>query len=150
MHKLPESFSTAILIVLPKKDKDLLKPTSYRPISLLITDYKIIAKILSNRLSKYLPKLVHMDQTGFIKNRQSADNVTRLLSIIHLAQKREEMSVAVALDAEKAFDRFEWDFLFKVLEKYGLGVSFIKWIKTLNTNPIAKIVTNGQISTPFQ
>ena len=59
------------------------------------------------------------------------------------------MSVAVALDAEKAFDRLEWDFLFKVLEKYELGKSFIQWIKILNTNPQAKVVTNGQISTPF-
>lgn len=149
-HKLPESFLTAILIVLPKKDRDPLKPTSYRPISLLNMDYKIIAGILSNRLSKYLPKLIHMDQTGFTKNRQSADNVTWLLSMIHLAQKREEMSVAVALDAEKAFDRLEWDFLFKVLEKYGFGVSFIKWIKILNTNPRAKVVTNGHISASFQ
>ena len=148
-HKLPESFSTAIIIVLPKKDKDLLDPASYRPISLLNTDYKIIAKILSNRLTKYLPKLIHNDQTGFIKNRQSVDNVTRLLSLIHLAQKRQEASLAITLDAEKAFDRLEWDFLFKVLEKYGLGLSFINWIKTLNTAPRAKVVTNNQISAPF-
>ena len=148
-HKLPESFSTAILIVLPKKDRDLLDPASYRPISLLNTDYKIIAKMLSNRLSKYLPKLVHDDQTGFIKNRQSVDNITRLLSLIHLAQKRQETSMAIALDAEKAFDRLEWDFLFKVLGKYGLGPTFINWIKTLNASPKAKVVTNNQISPSF-
>ena len=148
-HKLPESFLTAIIIVLPKKDKDLLDPASYRPISLLNTDYKIIAKTLSNRFTKYLPKLIHNDQTGFIKNRQSLDNVTRLLSLIHLAQKRQERSLAITLDAEKAFDRLEWDFLFKVLEKYGLGSSFISWIKILNTAPRAKVVTNNQISTPF-
>ena len=58
-HKLPESFTTAIITVLPKKDRDPLNPASYRPISLLNTDYKIIAKILSTRLSKYLSKLIH-------------------------------------------------------------------------------------------
>lgn len=146
---LPESFSTAIITVIPKKDRDPLKPSSYRPISLLNTDYKIIAKALANRLAIYLPKLINVDQTGFVQKRQSADNVSRLLSIIHLAQTGDELCVALALDAEKAFDRLEWDYLFKVLGKFGLGEVFINWVKALYYEPKAKVITNGQISSVF-
>ena len=55
-------------------------------------------------LSKYLPKLIHMYQNGFTKNRQSTDNVTRLLRLVHLAHKRQRISVAIALDGEETFD----------------------------------------------
>ena len=146
---LPDSFSMAIITVIPKKGKDPLKASSYRPISLLNADYKIVAKLLARRLAEFLPKLVREDQTGFVKKRRLSDNVARFISILHLAQKRKELSVAVALDAEKAFDRLEWDFLFKVLEKYGLGNGFINWVKALYKQPKAKVVTNGQSSQSF-
>lgn len=60
-----------------------------------------------------------------------------------------EPSIAVALDAEKAFDRLEWPFLFRVLTRFGFGPSFINWVRTLYHKPQAKISTNGQISSTF-
>lgn len=59
------------------------------------------------------------------------------------------MNDAVTLDAEKAFDRLEWPYLFKVLTKFGFGEVFINWVKILYEKPKAKILTNGQISSPF-
>lgn len=146
---LPESFSTAIITVIHKKNKDPLKCASYRPISLLNTDYKLISKVLANRLGQYLPQLINPDQSGFILKRSSSNNLCRLFNIIHLAKSKTEPSIAVALDAEKAFDRLEWPFLFKVLAKYGFGQSFINWVKTLYHMPRARITTNGQISAVF-
>ncbi|XP_069741131.1 rab GTPase-binding effector protein 1 isoform X9 [Narcine bancroftii] len=67
-YELPDSCSSALITLIPKKDRDPLKVSSYRSISLLNVDYKIIAKILANRLAKFLPKLIHIDQTGFIKD----------------------------------------------------------------------------------
>lgn len=60
-----------------------------------------------------------------------------------------EPSIAVALDVEKAFDRLEWPYLFKVLAKFGFGSSFISWVQTLYHNPQAKVSTNRQISSTF-
>lgn len=67
--KLPVSMTEATIIVLHKEGKDPLETKSYRPISLLCTDAKIVAKILAVRLNKTISRLVHPDQTGFIPGR---------------------------------------------------------------------------------
>jgi len=115
----------------------------------LNSDYKLIFKALANRLGQHLPNLINPDQSGFILKRSSANNLCRLFNIIHLTKSKTEHSVAVALDAEKAFDRLEWLYLFKVLEKFGFGHLLINWVKTLYHKPRAKIITNGQTSTAF-
>lgn len=82
-RSLPESFSTAIITVIHKKNKDPLKCSSYRPISLLNTDYKLISKALVKRLGQYLPQLINPDQCGFIQKRLSSNNLCHLFNIIH-------------------------------------------------------------------
>ncbi len=64
---LPQSFYQATISVLPKKGKDPLNCSSFRPISLLNVDCKILAKVLARRLENVLPTILAPDQTGFIK-----------------------------------------------------------------------------------
>jgi len=79
---LPPTLTQAIITVIHKKGKDELNVGSYRPISLLNIDYKIYAKILANRLTPLMNKIVHNDQTGFISNRSSTSNLRRLFDIL--------------------------------------------------------------------
>ena len=82
-----------------KKGKDPVECTSYRPISLMNSDVKLFAKVLALRMEPFMNKLVHPDQTGSIKSRISADNVRRLLHVIHSAPEINLPCAVLSLDA---------------------------------------------------
>lgn len=140
---LPFSMRQALISLILKPNKDPLDCGSYRPISLLNVDVKILAKILAIRLESIVQSVIHIDQTGFIKNRQGFFNLRRLMNIIYTSSDSSIPEVLVSLDAEKAFDRIEWDYLFLTLKKFGFGDRFISWIKLLYSSPLASVKTNG-------
>lgn len=143
---IPSHMNTAIISLLLKPNKDPTYPSSYRPLSLINTDLKIITKTLTTRIETVMSTIIHPDQTGFIKNRQAIDNIRRLFNLIDISQKQLNNTIIVSLDAEKAFDKVNWTFLFSTLHRFGFGDSFIHWIRTLYTSPRASVVTNGIIS----
>jgi len=122
--------NTALISVLLKPNKDPTLCTSYRPISLINTDMKIISKTLASRLETVISSLIHFQiQTGFIKGRHSSDNIRHLFNIMN-NNKTQNTTIIVSLDAEKAFDKVNWNFLFAALDKFGFGESFVHWIRT--------------------
>uniref|UniRef100_A0A3Q3FRX3 Reverse transcriptase domain-containing protein n=1 Tax=Labrus bergylta TaxID=56723 RepID=A0A3Q3FRX3_9LABR len=146
---LPPTLNLAHISLILKKDKPSDSCASYRPISLLGVDSKILSKLLAQRLEEALPILVGSDQTGFIKGRYSHSNVRRLLNVIQFSQNTKKRILAVSLDAEKAFDRVEWEYLFDVLNRFGLGSGFTTWIKLLYRSPSARVLVNGSVSEMF-
>uniref|UniRef100_A0A3P9C0F7 Reverse transcriptase domain-containing protein n=1 Tax=Maylandia zebra TaxID=106582 RepID=A0A3P9C0F7_9CICH len=146
---LPPTLNLAHISLILKKDKPADLCTSYRPISLLSVDCKILSKILSRRLEEVLPVLIKPDQTGFVKNRYSRSNVHRLINVAQFSQNTNYRALAISLDAEKAFDRVEWEYLFDVLDRFGLGSEFVKWVKLLYGAPAARVLVNGSVSDVF-
>lgn len=103
---LPKSTNAAFISLILKSGKDSTKCGSCRPISLLNSDTKIIAKVSATRLDKYSPSLIGPDQNGFVKGRQAFHNIRTVLNVMHF--KKESLDCALlSLDAEKAFDRVE-------------------------------------------
>ncbi|XP_072114005.1 3-hydroxy-3-methylglutaryl-CoA reductase a isoform X1 [Mobula birostris] len=145
----PPSWREAIISVIPKEGKDKLECGNYWPISVLNLDYKLFTSILARRLEKLLPCLIHLDQTGFIQQRQTQDNIRRTLHILEQVNKNKTETVVVGLDAEKAFDSVSWAFLYRVLGRFGFQEKFIKVIQTLYDSPTAGIKINGDLSDSF-
>ena len=147
--EIPASWRHAIISVLPKDGKDKLECSNYRPISILNIDYKLFTTVLSKRIENILPELIHLDQTGFVKQRQTQDNIRRTLHIIDRIIEQGIETAIISLDAEKAFDSVRWSFLYKVLEKFGFHKSIIEVFEALYDKPSAKIKINGHLSNPF-
>ncbi len=105
--------------------------------------WKILSKILATQLEDLLPKIIKEDQTGFIKDRNTRNNVRRLLNVIQAFWQTDIDGPVLSLDTEKAFDRLERACLFYALNKFGLSDNFIRWVKILYDSPQAAILTNG-------
>ncbi len=146
---LTETQNTALITLIHKGgEKDLLK--NYRPISLLCSDYKILAKILTNRIKKTLPIIISQEQTGGMTNRQITQNLNSYRNIItHFTEENPNNAAIVSLDFEKAYDRVDRQFLYKVMAKFGFDPKFINFIKTLYDNAKAKALVNGTPSEPI-
>lgn len=147
--KLPPTLNQACISLILKKNKDPLSCSSYRPISLLNVDFKLLSKMLALRLETVLPTIISPNQTGFIKNRHSFFNLRRLLNTIYQLPHTSSPEAVIALDAEKAFDRVEWGYLFHTLEAFGFGKNFVTWIKLLYSSPVASVKTNSTQSEYF-
>lgn len=120
---LPPSLRKALITLIPKPDKPQTKCELYRPVSLINNDAKILAKVLALRLEDHLPAIINNDQNGFVKNRQAFHNIRRVLNIIYEKTDAKDNCILL-LDAEKAFNRVEWPYIFDVLSRYGCGPKF--------------------------
>ena len=113
-------------------------------------DYKILSKILAERLKKVLPFIIHPDQRGGVQGRCIGENIRLIEDIMFEIDNLEEEAVIFLQDQEKAFDRVEWDWLFSSLKHFNFGDTFISWLQTLYKNSLSSIMTNGQQSSYFK
>jgi hypothetical protein len=91
----------------------------FRPISLLGCLYKIIAKVLTNRLAKAMSPLIAHTQSAFIKGRNLVDGVLVVNEVVDLAKKSGKECLIFKVDFEKAYDSVEWSFLEYMLRRFG-------------------------------
>ncbi|KAJ3480915.1 hypothetical protein NLI96_g8028 [Meripilus lineatus] len=131
------------------KKKDNTEITNYRPITLLNSDYKILTKCIATRLLTIAPTIIHPNQAGFVPGRSIADQVRLLKLIINNAEVTEENGVIIALDQEKAYDRFRHDYLWRVLGAFRIPEELVQTIRNLYENAKSVVIINGVKSEPF-
>ena len=131
---LHDSALMGIINLIPKQGKDARFLCNLRPITLLNTDYKILEKLLANRLEVGLVKIVHTSQKGFMKNQRIAINIRKALDIIMYAEQEDLDAVILLVDFQKCFDMIEFHAIFGSLEFFNNGPNYINMIKVTYNN----------------
>lgn len=147
-EKMSESMNTAIIkIIFKKGDRRLM--SNYRPIALLTSDYKILAKILAERLKGVLDKLIENDQQGFVRGRDISGNIILVKEIIEYCDRENKEGALILMDFQKAYDRVSREVMFELLERLNFGEIFRKYVRLLYKEAAARIEINDQFSESF-
>ena len=136
-----------ITLIFKKEDPEELK--NWRPISLLTADYKIIAKVLANRLKNVMRSLIHPDQTCSVPGRSSERNATLLRDISDYVASKNTTCAFLAIDQEKAFDSVDWEFMHRVLDEMNFGPCLRGMVECLYTDIQSAILSNGHLANFF-
>ena len=144
---VPEGFLRGSIAAILKPGADPLSPVGYRPITLLNTDYRLLARVLADRLQAALQSVVSPCQTAFLKGRRSGANILALQLLMDGLPANSEV-VAALLDVSKAYDTIDRSFLLSVMAELGVGQEFISWVATLLSDTSACVVINGHASMP--
>ena len=144
---LHTSARRGILSLIPKANRDARKLKNLRPIALLNVDLKILEKVLANRISTVIDKLIHQHQKGFMKSRRISANICKVLQIIK--STKDEDGLIISVDFQKCFDQIDFEAIYGSLKYFGFGEKFIQTIRTVYTGFTACIQNNGYFSEPF-
>ncbi|PNW81093.1 hypothetical protein CHLRE_07g341553v5 [Chlamydomonas reinhardtii] len=163
----PRGFLDGVITCFSKPG-DPLQPSSYRPITLLGTDYRTLARVLARRLIPVFSTVIHPAQTAFLPGRRIADNVLLLQLLPELMRVAEgggpggggggggggaagstadaDRGVVAFLDFYKAYDTLDRNFLYRCLAVMGVGSGFLAWVKLLLTGTRSAALANGYLS----
>ncbi|XP_010463164.1 PREDICTED: uncharacterized protein LOC104743817 [Camelina sativa] len=147
---LPKGVNSTILTLIPKKS-DSTEMKDYRPISCCNVLYKVVSKIIANRLKIILPSFIAPNQSAFIKDRLMMEN---LLLASELVKDYHKESISprcmMKIDISKAFDSVQWPFLINILKAINVPANFIHWIELCICSASFSVQVNGELAGYFQ
>jgi hypothetical protein len=133
-------------IALVPKLKNPANVSDFRPIGLCNVLYKMVSKVLANRLKEVLPSVISSNQSAFIPGRLITDNVLAAYETLHTMHTNMWSKVGfmgIKLDMSKTYDRVEWKFLEVVIEKLGFSQRWISLIMVCVRTVSYAVVVNG-------
>lgn len=141
----PLDLNDTTVVLIPKKDSaDEMK--DLRPLALCNVLYKVIAKVLANRLKSILPGIITDNQSAFVPGRNITVNVLLAFEMLHyMKQKKKGVvgEVALKLDVSKAYDRVDWGFLMHQMKQLGFNDKWLAWIQLCVTTVSYSVNLNG-------
>nr|GEY28955.1 RNA-directed DNA polymerase, eukaryota [Tanacetum cinerariifolium] len=121
----------------------------FRPISLIGCVYKVVTKVLANRLVSVIGDLVSDTQSAFVAGRQILDGPFILDEILKWCKRMGKQAMFFKVDFAKAYDSVRWDYLIDVLEAFGFGSVWCNWIRGILYSSKASILVNGSPTKEF-
>ena len=116
--RFERSLNSTFIVLIPKKGgTDDLK--DFRPISLVGSLYKILVKVLANRLKRVVGNVISNSQYAFVEGRQILNAVLIANEALDLRLKSAKGGIICKVDIEKAYDHVNWGFLLAILDKMG-------------------------------
>ena len=123
-----------VISLIPKK-KDPLNLKNWRPLSLLNHDYKLLVKLIAERIKPHMKRLINIDQTWFIKGRDIGQNITKIIDILHCCEQEDIPGVLVYIDKSQKI--------------FNIPDTIHKWVKILYTDISSCAINNGWASNHF-
>jgi len=149
MGELAKSQTQSVIRLILKKDKDPLELKSWRPISLMNVDVKILSKVLTARLEKVASALVGEDQHAFVEGRNIHHGTRLMQQAIESLERSGSKGAIIAIDFRKAFDTIDHEYIWACLESAGLHRSFIAAVRTLYANAESAVINHGTTTKYF-
>jgi hypothetical protein len=146
--KLTKGINSTFIALIPKVESPQ-KLNDFRPISLVGSLYKILAKILANRLKGVVGKLVSETQSAFVSGRQIMDGLLIANEAVDGARKLKKELLLFKVDFEKAYYSIDWKYLDAVMVKMGFPTLWRKWINECIGTASASVLVNGSPTTEF-
>ncbi|GJS72132.1 RNA-directed DNA polymerase, eukaryota [Tanacetum coccineum] len=140
--------SSFVALILKVPDAKFV--SDFRPISLLGSMYKVITKILANRLSSVISDLVSDVQTTFVSGRQILGGPFIINELLSWCKRKKKHAMLFKVDFAKAYDSVRWDFLDDVLRSFGFGSKWRSWISGCLSSAMASVIVNGSPTSKFQ
>jgi len=146
--RLAKGINSTFIALIPKVDNPH-RLNDFRPISLVGSMYKILAKVLANRLRSVIGLVISDAQSAFIKGRQILDGILVANEIVDEARKSHKDLLLFKVDFEKAYDSVDWGYLEEVMYKMGFPSLWRKWINECIGTATASVLVNGSPTDEF-
>lgn len=145
-----ETLLLGIICLLLKPGQDNMELTSYRPITLLNCDVKLVMMIISSRLKRPLDYLIDVMQAAFLRNRDISNEIRYEMGLSTRLRELGLPGFLVSADQVKAYDRVHRQWLFRTMEHMGFKVAgVIRWCRILKSGSTACVRINGALSARF-
>ncbi len=144
------SHKRGLITLIPKADKDPLSIENWRPITLLCSDYKLLALVYANRLNSGLSKVISECQSAFIKGRNIHFHSRLILDMLDYSHLIDKESLILFLDFYKAFDSLEHCFIVETLKCMGFGDKFCNIIKMFYSDITSSVSLGSEITPSFK
>ncbi|GKV02020.1 hypothetical protein SLEP1_g14507 [Rubroshorea leprosula] len=147
--RLVRGLNSSFLTLIPKKNNPI-ELKDYRPINLIRCVYKLLAKVLANRLKAVLSEIISETQSAFLGGRQLADSVLALNEVVDEIKKSKQKAFVFKADFAKAYDCVDWAFLDWMMERFGFGVRWRGWIMECLSTAKVSVLVNGSPTEEFE